>query len=89
METITLLFPGSDIAPTPADALWKISGITHTAGDQRIRSKEVYPESLLVVRVPDDTVVHDLAVTFLVAATVENIVPHTTCRGRSCGVVCA
>ena len=44
---------------------------THTKNDEAIRSNTVYLGSFLLVRVPQDTVVHDLFVPFLVAVAAE------------------
>ncbi len=70
-DAITQLFPGSDIPSIPAENLVRIDGITHTVGGRRIRSNVIYPGSLLVVRVPEDTKVQGLPVRFLVAVAVE------------------
>ena len=75
-DAITQLFPGADIPPIPAENLIRIDGITHTApttaaGTRRIRSNVIHPGSLLAVRVPEDTQVHNTPVRFLVAAAVE------------------
>ena len=70
-DAITQLFPGADIPPIPAENLVMIDGITHTAGGRPIRSNVIYPGSLLVVRVPEDTQVQGTPVRFLVAVAVE------------------
>ena len=71
MDAITQLFLGADIAAIPTDALLKIDGITHTKNDEAIRSNTIYPGNFLLVRMPQDTVVHDLPVPFLVAVAAE------------------
>ena len=70
-DTITQLFPGADIPSIPAENLVKIDGVTHTVGGRPIRSNVIYPGSLLLVRVPDDTQVHGTPVRFLVAVAME------------------
>ena len=49
----------------------KIDGVTHTVGGHLIRSNVIYPGSLLVVRVPDDTKVLGTQLRFLVAVAME------------------
>ena len=69
-DIITHLFPGADIPSIPTDALVKIDGITHTPGGKPIRSNVIHPGSVMVVRVPQGTMVHNRDMQFLVAVAV-------------------
>lgn len=55
---------GPTFPPIPDDNSVKIDGVTHTAGGRPIRSNVIYPGSLLLVRVPDDTQVQGTPVSF-------------------------
>lgn len=70
-DTITQLFPNSDILPIPVDSLVRIDNVTHKPSGQAMRSPVIYPGSTLVVRVPEGTAVHGNAVRFLCATAVE------------------
>ena len=65
------MFPGADIPAIPTDALLKIEGVTHTKNDAAIRSNIIRPGSFLLVRVSQDTIVHNLPVAFLIGVAVE------------------
>ena len=70
-DIITHLFPGADIPSIPTNALVKIDGLTHTPGGRAIRSNVIHPGSPMVIRVPQETLVHNQAAPFLVAVAVE------------------
>ena len=86
-NTISQILPGADISPIPAEHLVKIDGVTHKPGGRPISSNVISPGSLLLVRVPDDTQVHDTPVSLLVAVEMGHQFPHDARSAYSCGVV--